>query len=103
MLESGPLSVRDDDTLRHVAYVLAEHDITQVPVTASDGTVNGLIALPDLLHARLHDLTEEHHRQRLLPVRPLPRRPAEGRRDTRAPGRGTAERRQHRSRHRDAT
>ncbi|GAA4512022.1 chloride channel protein [Actinoallomurus oryzae] len=103
LLESGPLSVRDDDTLRHVAYVLAEHDITQVPVTASDGTVNGLIALPDLLHARLHDLTEEHHRQRLLPVRPLPRRPAEGRRDTRAPGRGTAERRQHRSRHRDAT
>ncbi|MGI5225058.1 CBS domain-containing protein [Actinoallomurus sp. CA-142502] len=44
--ESDALSVRDDDTLRHVAYVLAEHDVTQVPVTAADGTVSGLIALP---------------------------------------------------------
>ncbi|GLY75120.1 CBS domain-containing protein [Actinoallomurus iriomotensis] len=46
LLESDALSVRDDDTLRHVAYVLAEHDVTQVPVTAADGTVSGLIALP---------------------------------------------------------
>jgi hypothetical protein len=26
----------------------------------------GIITLPDLLHAGLHDLTEEHHRERLI-------------------------------------
>ena len=73
LLGAEPRTVRDDDTLRHVANVFAEHGIGQAPVTAPDGTLSGLIALSDLLHARLHDLTEEHHRQRLLPARPFGR------------------------------
>ena len=37
----------------------------QRPVTdPATGQVTGVITLPDLLHARLHDLTEENHRER---------------------------------------
>jgi H+/Cl- antiporter ClcA len=75
LLISDPRTVREDDTLRHVAYVFAEHGVTRAPVTAGDADLAGLITLPDLLHARLHDLTEERQRQRLLPTRPAPRRP----------------------------
>ncbi|MFC1419094.1 chloride channel protein [Streptacidiphilus cavernicola] len=65
-------AVRPHDTLRHVAYLFAEHGLTSAPVLGDDGQVVGLIALPDLLQARLHDLTEEHHRQRLLPAPAAP-------------------------------
>ena len=61
--------VRPHDTLRHVAYLFAEQGLTSAPVVDEEERVVGLIALPDLLQARLHDLTEEHHRQRLLPAR----------------------------------
>ncbi len=68
--------VRPDDTLRQVAYVFAEHRVTRAPVIEdrAEGQLRivGIIALPDLLHARLHDLTEERHRQRLLPRRDSP-------------------------------
>jgi H+/Cl- antiporter ClcA len=63
------VTARPHDTLRHVAYLFAEHRLTSAPVVDDDGRVVGLIALSDLLHARLHDLTEEHHRQRILPTR----------------------------------
>ncbi|MGH3244735.1 MAG: CBS domain-containing protein, partial [Trebonia sp.] len=65
------LSIGTDQTLRQVAYLFAETGLTSAPVTDSaTGEVVGVITLPDLLQARLYDLTEEHHRQRLLP-RPL--------------------------------
>ncbi|MGF1429385.1 chloride channel protein [Kitasatospora sp. LaBMicrA B282] len=74
---AGPpqLVIREDHTLRQVAYLFAETGVTRAPVVAADdpgrggigGTLVGLVALPDLLQARLHDLTEEHHRQRTLP------------------------------------
>ncbi|MFE0463548.1 chloride channel protein [Kitasatospora sp. NPDC058965] len=71
--EPPRLSVRTDDTLRQAAYLLAEHRVTEAAVLAHDGGDRpvGLLRLTHLLHARLHDLTEEHHRQRLLP-RPAP-------------------------------
>jgi chloride channel protein, CIC family len=56
------------DTLRQVAYLFAEHHLTSAPVVDDERRVVGVIALADLLHARLHDLTEEHHRQRILPT-----------------------------------
>ncbi len=65
--------VHADDTCRHVANVFAEHGITHAPVIdGRDGRQVGVITLPDLLRARLHDLTEEHLRQRHLV---FPRRP----------------------------
>jgi CBS domain-containing protein len=105
LLVPEPRAVRDDDTLRHIAYVFAEHGISQAPVTAPDGTLTGLISLPDLLHARLHDLTEKYHRQRLLPARPRPRQPARrqhGRR-ARPPERARNEHHQTRPQHHGPT
>ena len=78
LLEPGMVTVHSDDTLRHVSYVFAEHAITQAPVL-KDGDPRqllGVISLRDLLHARLYDLTEEHHRERHLGPRPRAGRPA---------------------------
>jgi chloride channel protein, CIC family len=67
------------DTLRQAAYLFAELGVTEAVVLGSAdhggdgdaaGRVVGVVALPGLLHARLHDLTEEHHRQRVLTSRP---------------------------------
>jgi CIC family chloride channel protein len=67
------LSVTTEQTLREVAYLFAETSLTSAPVTdPGTGEVVGIITLPDLLHARMHDLTEEHHRQRLIPRQPVP-------------------------------
>jgi CBS domain-containing protein len=59
--------VHGSDTLRTVAYLFAEHGLTQAPVVDTDsGRPLGVIRLADLLHARLHDLAEEHRRERYL-------------------------------------
>ncbi|QMU74218.1 chloride channel protein [Streptacidiphilus sp. P02-A3a] len=61
------LTVHPDHTLRQVAYLFAETALTSAPVVdPGSGRLAGVITLRDLLHARLHDLTEEHHRQRVL-------------------------------------
>ncbi|MFE3545786.1 chloride channel protein [Nocardia sp. NPDC059177] len=66
--------VHPDDTLREVVNVLATHDITRtVVVDRTDPTrVVGVVTLAHLLHARRQDLHEEHHRERVLTVRPEP-------------------------------
>jgi CBS domain-containing protein len=73
LLVTDPIVVHLDDTLRHVANVFAENAITRAPVTdrQEPDRLRGVISLADLLQARLHDLTEEHHRARQLV---LPRR-----------------------------
>ena len=63
------------DTLRQIAYLFAETGLTSAPVLDPDRRVLGIITLPHLLHARLHDLTEEHHRQRVLPAAAPTRQP----------------------------
>ncbi|MYT28554.1 MULTISPECIES: chloride channel protein [unclassified Streptomyces] len=65
----SPVTLRPDDTLRRAAYLFAEHGVTQAPVVGHgpDERVVGTVTLHHLLHARRHDLTEEHHRQRLIP------------------------------------
>jgi H+/Cl- antiporter ClcA/CBS domain-containing protein len=62
------LVVHQNQTLRQVAYLFAETGLSSAPVTdpATRRPV-GVITLRHLLHARLHDLTEEHHRERVLP------------------------------------
>jgi H+/Cl- antiporter ClcA len=66
-----PPTVYVDDTLRHVAYVMAESGHTVLPVAerGTTGTVVGSISLEQLLTGRLRDLDEERHRSREL--RPL--------------------------------
>ena len=65
------LSVSTRQTLRQVAYLFADTGLTSAPVVDPDtGEVVGVITLADLLQARLHDHTEEYHRQRLIPIRP---------------------------------
>jgi chloride channel protein, CIC family len=60
-----------DDTLRHVAYVMAASEHTVLPVAERDDPerVVGTVALSQLLAGRLRDLDEERHRTRTL--RPL--------------------------------
>jgi chloride channel protein, CIC family len=60
-----------DDTLRRVAYVMAESDHTVLPVAARTDPVQpiGTVRLEQLLAGRLRDLDEERHRTRIL--RPL--------------------------------
>lgn len=71
-VQDAMVSVHPGDTLRDVAYWFAEHGITRAPVVeptgGGTGRLVGVITVSDLLHARLHDLTEEHHRPRLIPA-----------------------------------
>ncbi len=81
VMTTNPITVHAQDTLRYVVYLFAEHGITRAPVIdrEDDGKVLGVISMRDLLQARLHDLTEEHHRQRHLPLRLRPETTTTGR------------------------
>jgi len=69
-MNEGP-TVYADDTLRHVAYVMAESGRTVLPVAerGRPGQRVGAIGLEQLLAGRLRDLKEERHRSR--PLRPI--------------------------------
>lgn len=68
---ASALTVTSDQTLRHIAYLFAESGTTAAPVTdPATGVVLGVIAVPDLLHARLHDLTEESERETFIDLWP---------------------------------
>ena len=60
-----------DDTLRRVAYVMAESGHTELAVAerSDPEAAVGTVRLDQLLQGRLRDLDEEHHRTRVL--RPL--------------------------------
>jgi CIC family chloride channel protein len=62
-----------DDTLRHVAYAMAEHGVTSMPVVDREqtGRLLGTITLEQLLQGRLRDLREERHSERVLRPRDL--------------------------------
>ena len=68
------VEVLPETTLRTIAYLFAEYEATDALVIGPEGGVLGTVGIRDLLSARLHDLTEEHHRSRTL----LNRRTAEG-------------------------
>jgi CBS domain-containing protein len=65
---AGDVVAHADDTLRHVAYAMAEHGVTQLLVVDRDdhNEVVGTITLEQLLQGRLHDLQEERHSERVL-------------------------------------
>jgi H+/Cl- antiporter ClcA len=68
---AGAPTVFADDTLRHVAYLMADSEHTVLPVAerAAPERVVGTVGLEQLLAGRLRDLDEERHRSR--PLRPL--------------------------------
>ena len=84
-IEAGAPIVFADDTLRHVAYVMADAGRTELPVAerALPEVPVGTVRLEQLLEGRLRDLDEERHRTRVL--RPLELLRA-GRATTRAGG-----------------
>jgi chloride channel protein, CIC family len=68
---AGAPVVFADDTLRHVAYVMADSGRTELPVAerARPESPIGTVRLEQLLEGRLRDLDEERRRDR--PLRPL--------------------------------
>jgi len=68
---ADPVTVYGNDTLRRIANIFSENAVTRAPVVAREEphALLGVIAVADLLQARLHDVTEEHHRERLFSVR----------------------------------
>jgi H+/Cl- antiporter ClcA len=62
-----------DDTLRHVAYAMAEHGVTRLPVVERNdhSKMVGSVTLEQLLQGRLRDLHEERHSERALRPRDL--------------------------------
>jgi H+/Cl- antiporter ClcA len=65
---NGRPVVHDDDTLRHVAYVMAESGRTELPVVDREDPRRrlGTVTLEQLLQGRLRDLQEERHSERVL-------------------------------------
>jgi H+/Cl- antiporter ClcA len=64
-----------DDTLRVVAYRMAETAVTRLPVVSRDDQrrLVGIVTLPALLAGRLRDLQEERETERILRVAGLRR------------------------------
>jgi CIC family chloride channel protein len=64
----SPQAVYADDTLRHVAYVMAETESTKLSVVDREDPERclGSISLEQLLQGRLRDLREERHGERVL-------------------------------------
>ncbi len=59
-----------DETLRDVAYRMAEHGVTRMPVIARGASreIVGIITLPAMLAGRLRDLQEERDSERILQI-----------------------------------
>ncbi len=68
-----PVVAHPDETLRAVAYRMADLHVSRVPVVDRDtrDRIVGLVTLVDLLHARRVDLQEARHAERVLTVRAL--------------------------------
>jgi CIC family chloride channel protein len=65
-----PVTANPDEPLRVVVFRMAETGLTRMPVIESDsGKLVGMVSLEDLLLARVRNLTEERHRERLLELR----------------------------------
>jgi H+/Cl- antiporter ClcA len=69
-IDGGHHVVDAGDTLRHVAYVFAEHGHGGAAVLGEGGDVLGLVDVQSLLVARRHDLTEATEREQVF-TRPL--------------------------------
>jgi H+/Cl- antiporter ClcA len=65
-----PVVAHSDEPLRIVVSRMAETGFTRIPVIEGDeGKLVGMISLHDLLLARVRNLSEERHRERVLRLR----------------------------------
>jgi CBS domain-containing protein len=66
-----PVVTHADQTLRHVAELMAWNDVTTVPVLDRDGSsrIVGIVTLPQLLTGRARDQQEARERERVLRIR----------------------------------
>ncbi len=72
-----PVVAHPDEPLRMVVYRMAETGLTRMPVVDSEsGKLVGMVSLDDLLQARVRNLNEERHRERVLELRFPFQRPA---------------------------
>ncbi len=70
LIEPNPTVAYPDEPLRAVVYRMAETGLTRFPVIEREGgKLVGMIALFDLLAARMRTLEAERRRERVLPVR----------------------------------
>jgi CBS domain-containing protein len=71
VVRRDPIVVYPDDPLRVVVYKMAETGLTRFPVVERGGErrLLGMIALTDLLEARVRNLDAEQRRERVLRVR----------------------------------
>ena len=71
LAHTDPVVAHPDDTLRTVSMQMAQHAVDRMPVIdRHDGQkLAGLITLTMLLDARVRDLREAQHSERLLPFR----------------------------------
>ncbi|WTN37431.1 CBS domain-containing protein [Streptomyces sp. NBC_00631] len=70
-LAAPAVTAHPDETLRTLANRMAQHGVTRLLTVGRDlqPTVEGIVSLRDLLQARLIDLHEEHHAERILTLR----------------------------------
>jgi CIC family chloride channel protein len=64
-----PVVAGPDEPLRVVVSRMAETGLTRLPVVDGEGKLVGMISLHDLLLARVRNLNEERHRERVLRLR----------------------------------
>jgi CBS domain-containing protein len=67
VMQAKPVIAYGDEPLRVLAFRMAETGVTRLPVLSrGDGTPIGMVALRDLLTARVKILEAEHRRERVL-------------------------------------
>ena len=65
-----PVVAHPDEPLRVVVFRMAETGFTRLPVVEREtGKLAGMVSLHDLLVARVRNLNEERHRERVLKLR----------------------------------
>jgi len=75
LVNPKPVVAYPDEPLRTVVYRMAETGFTRFPVVDRDDPrkLLGIVSLNDLLKARVRNLEEERHRERVLHMRlPFP-------------------------------
>jgi len=70
VIRREPVVAYADEPLRAVVYRMAEKGFTRMPVVENEESrkLVGIISLEDLLRARVRDLEEERHRERVLRI-----------------------------------
>jgi len=65
----APVTVHPDETLRHVAEIMADNKLSHYPVVDEDGKFAGIITIEDLLAGRTREVLRETSRDRVLRMR----------------------------------